>query len=248
MHRKTWQLQVALATLTCFAFMGLPLHAQISIQATSITSGNQLFLTGLGDLGGGVGHTIYQLGSCAYDGTSRTSCTVSGSYMETAGSLNPGATGTFTWQMSWAGSGPSPIQSRSVTPGSNTMVLHYVPSGAFFELFLGNGLYANLDPGSPDTPNPTGGQLNWQAFAAPSAQCTGVANCSVGQVGLTAGATLTSPLSPFNLQLTYPGTVPPLTSVPEPGTLALMAAGLAMTGVWGSRRRRHAATRRVTIA
>jgi hypothetical protein len=237
-HGNPRQLKRALATLACCASLAAPAGAQIRIQATSFTSGNVLAYFGLGDLGGGVGRGTYQMGDCAFDGVGRTYCTVAGSYVELSNSLNPGATGTFIWRMSWLGSGPNPIQARSNSPGDNSLVLHNVPSGAFFEVFLGNGLYANLDFGAADTPNPTGGQLNWQAFASPAAVCTGSpATCSIGAVGLTNGATLTSPLAPLAIQLTYPGNVVPITTVPEPATIALVAAGLAVLGAWGSRRR-----------
>ncbi len=240
MHSKTRQLQCALAAVACSVLLASPARAQIRIEATDMTFGNLLTYAGRGDLGGGVGHGVYQLGSCAFDGIGRTYCTVTGSYVETAASLNPGATGTFTWRMSWAGSGANPILARSISPGDNTLVLHSVPAGAYFELLLGNGRYANLDFGAPDVPNPTGGQLNWQAFASSSAECSGEpATCSIGQVGLTNGATLTSPLGMFAMQLDYRDGVPPLTTVPEPATVALTGAGLAMMGAWGARRRRR---------
>jgi hypothetical protein len=240
-HSNPRQLTSALAVVASLALLAPQAGGQMRIQATGFSSGNVLGYYGLGALAGGAGHGTYQLGSCAYNGVDRTFCTAMGTYVETAGSLNPGATGTFTWRMSWAGSGANPIQARSLTPGNNQLVLHSVPAGAFFELFLGNGMYANLDFGAADVPNPTGGQLNWQAFASPAATCTGSpATCSIGAVGLANGSSIVGPLGNFTMQLDYPAGVP-VSTVPEPATVTLVAAGLALMGAWGSRRRKQIA-------
>lgn len=194
----------------------------LSIQSTSFTTGNFLSYAGLGDLGGGVGHGTYQLGSSCLFAAGRTSCTTTGAYAEVAGSANPGATGTYSWRMTWLGNIPNPVEAKSVSAGSNILSLLSVPPGAFFEVTLSNGSYANLDFGAQDTPNPTGGSLNWQAFFGQSS-CTGSpATCSVGSVGLTNGATISGTMSAFNMQLTYPSS-----TVPEPSTLVLCAIGIA---------------------
>lgn len=202
----------------------------LSIQSTSFTSGNFLGYTGLGDVGGGVGHGAYQLGSCLF-AAGRTNCTTTGSYLEVAGSANPGATGTYAWRMTWLGNIPNPVEAKSISAGSNILTLLLVPPGAFFEVTLSNGGYANLDFGAQDTPNPTGGSLNWQAFFG-QATCTGnPPNCGVGSVGLTNGATISGTISAFNMQLTYP-----TSTVPEPSTLLLCAVGIALVAARRARR------------
>jgi len=81
------------------------------------------------------------VGNCASNGSSRTDCTTTGSHVEVAGSVTPGATGTFLWRMTWLGNVPNPIQARSVSPGSNNVNLYVVPNGAFFGVTLSTGLY-----------------------------------------------------------------------------------------------------------
>ncbi|MBV9879971.1 MAG: PEP-CTERM sorting domain-containing protein [Gemmatirosa sp.] len=243
MHRNTpWPLSHTLAALACCAALAAPAGAQLRIQATSIYYGDALTYTGLGDLGGGVGHGRYQLGGCSYsyNGLDRTFCVAIGTYVELAGSVAPGATGTFLWSMSWSGDGPSPVEARPTAPGGGGLDLYYVPPATYFEVLLGNGLYATFDPGVQDTPNPAGGVLSWQAFLAPSGVCTGgPSTCAIDAVGLSTGSSISAPLAELDMQLDYPGGVLP-TSTPEPASLALLAAGLAVFGAWRYRRQSRA--------
>lgn len=208
----------------------------ISIQATNITSGNGLHYAGLDTHANGNG--IYTLGSCAFNsGSNQTICSVIGTYVEVAGSqFNPGATGSFVFRQVWSGNVASPITAVSTTPGGNQLTLGptttgtYDSHGAFWDLTLSNGFYGTLDFGAVTQPNPQGGALNWQAFFGTGANapaCTGnpQPSCSVGGVGQTAGSTISGTLNPFNMQITFANDPTP---VPEPGTIALLGAGLAL--------------------
>lgn len=199
--------------------------ATIIGHATS-TTGNVLY-EGLGDLGDGVadgrGAGLYRLGSCAFAG-GQTTCTLSGSYVEDAASVSPGATGSFQFRTIWPGSGANPIIARSETAGSDALVLSALGGGHFeLELFpSGGGSILGLFPATPSA-----NSIAWSSFLAAGAVCTGSpASCTIGQVGLTNGSTITGPLASFPFRL-------PL-AAPEPATGALLLPLLA----WGLARRR----------
>lgn len=122
--------------------------ATISIQATGYTSGNFLGYFGLG-VGGagdapfvGLGHGTYQLGTCGVV-MLHTECVVAGSFVEVAGSVNPGLTGTFVYRMVYPGTGANPIVAgeRTGTPDLNDLQLG-AGFGGFFDLTLSTGMTA----------------------------------------------------------------------------------------------------------
>src|SRR5262245_60730536 len=110
--------------------------APILGSATSFSSGSGVLLyEGLGEnpAASGRGTGRYTLGACAF-ASGTTTCTVSGTYVESAGSSNnPGGVGTFSMRMIYAGSGPSPIIARSVTPGDDILNI-FMLGGGHFEL------------------------------------------------------------------------------------------------------------------
>ena len=92
-------------------------YAAIVGQSTSTTG--QLQYVGLGDVGGGIGSGRYTLGDCAF-AAGTTSCTLGGSYTESAQSTHtPGQGGTFTLTMSYPGNGTTPVVARSVSANSD---------------------------------------------------------------------------------------------------------------------------------
>jgi hypothetical protein len=206
----------------------------LTLVATSTAPAGTLRYEGLGDIGGGIGSGRYFLGDCSFDGTD-TSCLLSGSYVESAGSGHePGATGSFEMVMRYAGNGPNPVLARSRTPGSDELQLMALGSGSFALTLTPDdgGSFAGVFPAVPFTDS-----IGWSAFLTAGAVCTGLGAgqaCGVGQVGLTAGATIQGGVSPFVFSLPLPDAPPP---IPEPATWALMLAGLAATAAGAGRRR-----------
>jgi hypothetical protein len=182
-----------------FASATLPSHADIVGQSTSASG--MLEYVGMGDVGGGVGSGRYTLGSCVF-ASPNTTCTLSGTYTESAQSTHaPGTGGSFTLQLVYPGNGPSPVVARSISPGSD--VLQFADAGsATFTLTLVPGAGGQL---VGVYPAPVFAEsVVFAAFLDPANHsCTGVAGpqCTVGQVGLVAGATITGSVNPLTFTI-----------------------------------------------
>jgi hypothetical protein len=201
--------------------------------ATSFTGGTGvLSYQGLGEnpAASGLGTGRYALGSCLFDGTD-TTCTLTGTYLESAGSSNdPGGVGTFSFRLIYAGSGPSPVVARSTTPGGSILNIFALNGGHFaLDLFPSTG--GSFSGVFPDTPFAQ--SIGWSGFLGSGATCTGAPSaCTIGAVGLTPGSTLTGGLSSFSFSIPQPD---PLTTVPEPTSFVLVASALAGLAVRGRR-------------
>ena len=154
-------------------------HASSAI-ATLGLSTQSFGLTGIGGNASGEGQNTVSFGTCVFDGAN-TACTVSGPY------TGPDTGGTYTFLISYPGNGPFPLNAVSQTPGGN--LFSYAANQYYTNGF---SFLATLTP--------TNGPLlsfysfaNFDFYYTSSASCTGVAPtaCSVGQVGLTSGATIT---------------------------------------------------------
>lgn len=149
-----------------------------AVTATYTASNQTVTLTGLGGTGG-VGQSSVSWGTCAYDG-SKTNCTVTAPYTGVGGG------GTISIVFSYSGNGPSPFTANSIAPGSNLITFGLTSgSSGSIVVSLQESTGANVTFLSDDF-----------VFYYSNATCTGVAagSCSVGQVGLTAGATITGPV------------------------------------------------------
>ena len=130
-------------------------------------------LTGLGGNSAGEGQVRVTWGSCNFDGTN-TTCTVSAPF------LGVGSGGTISSVLTYSGSGISPLTAVSLSPGSNQVTLQLASGSFVTTLAESNGTTLTFDGEVP-------------FFQYNGATCTGVspANCTVGQIGLTVGATIT---------------------------------------------------------
>jgi uncharacterized protein (TIGR03437 family) len=138
-------------------------------------------LTGLGGNASGEGQDRITLGSCVFGGTT-TVCTL------TAPLTGPDAGGTISTVLTYAGNGPSPLTSGSQSPGSNLLNPASLSSGnVVTTVTLSSGTILTFNGQIPG--------FLFNQTGDPSAQCTGVTTCNVGQVGLVPGATITGEVS-----------------------------------------------------
>src|SRR5580692_5232361 len=146
--------------------------------ATYTTSSQNVTLTGLGG-SNGIGQSSVEWGNCAFDGTN-TNCTVTAPYTGVGGG------GTISIVFSYSGNGASPFTANSVTPGSNLITFGILPGNS-------GKIVVSLQEN-------TGANVTFLSdnfvFYYSGATCTGIAaaSCSVGQVGLTPGATISGPV------------------------------------------------------
>ena len=178
-----------------------PAHGAFIARAT-VTSGPLVYV-GLGDIGGGVGSGRYTLGTCVTS-AGATTCTFSGTYVETAQSDHaPGTGGSFTMRLTYSGT-VTPVIARSITAGSD--VLQFAPGGGYsFKLDVfpaSGGQFSGTYPAPVFSDS-----IVFAAFLDPNAfSCSGLSAgqaCRVGQVGLVPGATISGGVNPFDF--TIPG-------------------------------------------
>ncbi|MEO5766545.1 MAG: hypothetical protein ABIR52_14665 [Casimicrobiaceae bacterium] len=171
--------------------------AEAAFEGQSTVTTGGLEYVGRGDVGGGIGSGRYTLGTCFSLGAS-TTCTLSGSYVETAQSDHaPGAGGTFTMRLVYPGTGVSPVVAVSDTPGDDILRFMDTANAQFLlDVYPASG--GQFSGVYPDNPFPN--SIQFSAFLdGPTVSCTGVsvAQCRVGQVGLVPGAVIQGGVKPF---------------------------------------------------
>ncbi len=164
-----------LSTTVICLFMGACSQASASVVTLGQSTQN-LGLTGLGPNSSGDGVSRVTWGNCTFDGTN-TSCTLSGPF------TGLGSSGTWVFLLTYPGNGQSPLTAIT-QPGSDLFTLSLSAGSLTFTFNVTNG---------PSVSFNTGGSI---FYVQGSTSCTGtVTVCSVGQVGQTAGATISGPVT-----------------------------------------------------
>jgi uncharacterized protein (TIGR03437 family) len=166
-------MRIALTTLVvCLA--ALPASAIVTLG----TSTQNFTLTGIGGNASGEGQSLMGWGACSFDGTT-TTCILSGPF------TGFGKGGTYTFTVSYAGNGQFPLNAVSQSPGSDFFFAQ-ATANFTFKITL-------AETGGPTTNFYSFANFN---FIYGNPTCSGNPSiCSVGQVGLKQGATISGPIT-----------------------------------------------------
>jgi hypothetical protein len=174
-----------------FCLLGGLLLTPFLAQAASVTvnlgqTAQNLTLAGLGPNASGLGTYSVTMGACTPAG-GNTTCILSGAFTGTTPGLT---TGTYSLATTYTGTGPTPLRGVQQAAGSDFYAFSFIPADTTMTLTL-------VSPGGTVVvPIFAGGHFVTGAtfgFVYSSDMCSGtpVSSCSVGQVGLTAGAVIT---------------------------------------------------------
>jgi hypothetical protein len=212
--------------------------AQAQLVGDSTSTSGDLVYSGLGAAAGGLGQGTYELGNCGFSGGT-SSCTLSGNYVADPTSTSmPGSSGKFSLVETWAGSGVTPIIAQSVSSSTpNVLEIQTLGASGLFTLTVdptGGGQYTGVFPAAVFA-NSIGFSA-YYGYGAQAPTCTGLTAseaCSIAEVGLVKGATITGPIPQFYFSMPAVDlTTPPPAKAPEldaaslSGALTLLAGGL----------------------
>ena len=159
------------------AYMAVALPQASATVATMGPSKQNFSLTGIGPNAAGQGQAKMTWGSCVYDGTTTTTCSLSGPFTGFGGG------GTYNYVVSYAGNGAFPL-----------IAVFPIGSNQFFAQALSNFSFVVTLTETNGTAIPFYSFANFNfVFSAPT--CTGVALCDSAPVGQTANATITGPIT-----------------------------------------------------
>ena len=177
-----------------FCLLGLLLTALMA-QAAPVTvdlglSAQNFTMAGSGPNNAGLGQYIITLGACSTSNGS-TTCTLSGNFT----GATPGFTvGTYILSSTYVGTGSSPFLGVEQAAGSNSFTFSSAPQTATITLNL------TTSTGTVVVPILAGGEFVTGAsvglvYSASTCSGTPVSSCAVAQVGLTAGSSITGPVT-----------------------------------------------------
>ena len=152
-----------------------PPQASATVATLGLSTQN-FSLTGIGANASGQGQSKMTWGACVFDGTN-TNCTLSGAFTGFGGG------GNYSFVITYPGNGAFPLNAIT-NPGSDQFTAQATSN---FSLTI-----TLVENNGPTVLFYSFANFNF-LFSAPT--CTGVATCSVGQVGLTPNATITGPIT-----------------------------------------------------
>jgi hypothetical protein len=179
-----------------FCVLGL-LLTPFAAHAASVTlslgqTAQNFTLAGLGSNGSGLGTYTVTMGACAPVGPN-TQCTLSGAFTGTASGLT---SGTYSLVTTYPGNGPTPLRGVEQAPSSDLFAFSSIPAGTTMTLTLVSSSGTVVVPIFSAGHFAAGATFGF-VYSSLSDMCSGtpVSSCSVGQVGVTAGAVITGPVT-----------------------------------------------------
>jgi hypothetical protein len=165
-------------------------------QADSVTvnlgqSAQSFTMAGTGPNSSGLGQYVITMGACSSSG-GNTTCTISGSF---TGST-PGFTdGTYSLVTTYVGTGSTPFQGVEQAAGSNYFAFSSAPQTATMTLNLTTSTGTVVAPMLVSSQFVTGASFSLLYTGSATCSGTAVPSCSVAQVGVAAGSSITGPVT-----------------------------------------------------
>ncbi len=178
-----------------FCFLGLLLTALVA-HAAPVTvnlglSAQNLTMAGNGPNAAGLGQYVITLGACTASG-GNTTCTLSGNF---TGSTPGFTAGTYILSTTYVGTGTSPFLGVEQAAGSNFFSFSSAPQTATINLDLTSATGTVVVPMVAESQFVSGASFGFLYNGSQTCSGTPVSSCAVAQVGLTAGSSISGPVT-----------------------------------------------------